>query len=108
MRLQAGRKRPGEERMRSPPLLQLATAQVLSPWPWSKILDHRPPLAQNRIAMTGRPWTEEEIRLPGTHPDYEVGRMIGRPGKAVWAKRQALGIAAPPILVRHWTEAEDQ
>jgi hypothetical protein len=58
--------------------------------------------------MARRPWTEDEIRLLGTKSDFEVGRMVGRPGKAVWAKRQALGIAAPPPLVRHWTEEEDQ
>lgn len=34
--------------------------------------------------------------------------MIGRPGKAVWAKRQALGIANAPSLVRPWTEEEDK
>jgi hypothetical protein len=55
----------------------------------------------------GRPWTEPEIRLLGTKPDYELGRLIGRPGKSVWAKRAALGIAAPTTLVRRWTEAED-
>lgn len=58
--------------------------------------------------MTGRPWTKDEIRLLGTKPDFEIGRFIGRPGKAVWAKRQALGIAAPPTMVRRWTEDEDQ
>ena len=55
-----------------------------------------------------RPWTESEIQLLGTQPDADVGRIIGRPGKAVWAKRRALGIAAPPLLVRYWTEAEDE
>jgi hypothetical protein len=55
-----------------------------------------------------RPWTEAEVALLGTKPDYEIGRLIERPGKAVWAKRQALGIAAPATLVRRWTEAEDQ
>jgi len=29
-----------------------------------------------------RTWTEEQIRLLGTLPDGEVGRMIGKPGKA--------------------------
>jgi hypothetical protein len=55
-----------------------------------------------------RPWTNEEVRLLGTQPDAEVGRLIGRPGKAVWAKRKALGIADPPSLVRHWTNDEDR
>ena len=55
-----------------------------------------------------RPWTDEELRLLGTLPDAEVGRLIGRPGKVVWAKRRVLGIADAPSLVRHWTEAEDQ
>ena len=34
-----------------------------------------------------RPWTDAEIQLAGTKPEAEVGRLIGRPGKAVWAKR---------------------
>jgi len=34
--------------------------------------------------------------------------MIGRPGKAIWAKRQALGIAGPETLVRRWAQEEDQ
>lgn len=55
-----------------------------------------------------RPWTDEELRLLGTQPDAEVGRLIGRPGKAVWAKRRALGIADAPSLVRHWTEEQDK
>lgn len=55
-----------------------------------------------------RPWTDTEIQLLGTKPDAEVGRLIGRPGKAVWAKRRALGIATPPLLVRYWTEGEDE
>lgn len=37
-----------------------------------------------------------------------MGRLIGRPGKAVWAKRSALSIADAPSLVRQWTEEEDQ
>jgi hypothetical protein len=56
----------------------------------------------------GRPWTESEIQLLGTKPGADVGRLIGRPGKAVWAKRRALGIADPPSLVRPWTDEEDQ
>jgi hypothetical protein len=32
--------------------------------------------------------------------------MIGRPGKAVWAKRQSLGIVGAAPLVRPWTEDE--
>lgn len=55
-----------------------------------------------------RPWTDAELQLLGTQPDADVGRLIGRPGKAVWAKRRALGVADPPSLVRHWTEAEDE
>jgi len=55
-----------------------------------------------------RPWTEAEIQLLGTKPDAEVGRLIGRPGKAVWAKRHALGIDDPPSLVRRWSEEEDK
>jgi hypothetical protein len=55
-----------------------------------------------------RPWTNEELRLLGTQPDAEVGRLIGRPGKAVWAKRKAPGIAEAPSLVRHWTDDEDR
>jgi len=57
--------------------------------------------------MSG-PWTDAEIRLLGTKPDYEVGRLIGRPGKAVWAKRQSLGIAAVPPVVRPWLPTEDE
>src|ERR1035437_5452211 len=57
--------------------------------------------------MSG-PWTDAEIRLLGTKPDYEVGRQIGRPGKAVWAKSQSLGIAATPPLVRPWLPTEDE
>ena len=53
-----------------------------------------------------KPWTEAEIKLLGTKPDFELGRELGRPGKTVWAKRRALGIAASPV-VRYWTEAED-
>ena len=56
----------------------------------------------------GRPWTKAEIRLLGRKPDWEVGRLIGRPGRAVWAKRQALGIQAPPPLHPRWTKAEDE
>lgn len=55
-----------------------------------------------------RPWTDAEIQLLGTKPDAEVGRLIGRPGKAVWAKRQALGIVDAPSLVRSWTDDEDK
>src|SRR6266478_6418660 len=55
-----------------------------------------------------RTWTEEQIRLLGTRPDGEIGRMIGKPGKAVWAKRRSLGIPAPALMVRRWTEKEDQ
>lgn len=44
----------------------------------------------------------------GTKPDADVGRIIGRPGKQVWAKRKVLGISAPPSLVRLWTKEEDQ
>ena len=44
----------------------------------------------------------------GTKPDAEVGRLTGRPGKVVWAKRRALGIADAPSLVRSWTEDEDK
>jgi len=55
-----------------------------------------------------RPWTEAEVQLLGTKPDADVGRLIGRPGKAVWAKRQAMGIPDPPSLVRLWTEEEDK
>lgn len=55
-----------------------------------------------------QPWTDAEIRLLGTKPDFELGRLIGRPGKAVWAKRRALGIAASPTLVRRWTDEENQ
>lgn len=57
--------------------------------------------------MSG-PWTNPEIQLLGTKPDAEVGRLIGRPGKAVWAKRQALGIVDAPSLVRSWTDGEDK
>jgi hypothetical protein len=57
--------------------------------------------------MSG-PWTDAEIQLLGTKPDADVGRLIGRPGKAVWAKRRALGISDPPSLVRSWTEEEDK
>jgi hypothetical protein len=46
--------------------------------------------------------------LLGTKPDADVGRIIGRPGKAVWAKRHALGVPDPPSLVRLWTEDEDK
>ena len=60
------------------------------------------------VNVTGRPWTEAEIQLLGTKPDADVGRLIGRPGKAVWAKRRALGIADPPSLVRPWTEEENK
>jgi hypothetical protein len=56
--------------------------------------------------MSG-PWTDAEIKLLGTMPDFELGRLLGRPGKAVWAKRRLLGIAAPPPQVRPWTPAED-
>jgi hypothetical protein len=55
-----------------------------------------------------RPWTDAEIQLLGTKPDAELGRIIGRPGKAVWAKRQALGIVDAPSLVRPWTDKEDK
>src|SRR5262245_23082791 len=55
-----------------------------------------------------RPWTDSEIQLLGTKPDGDVGRLIGRPGKAVWAKRHAMGIPDPPSLVRLWTEEEDR
>lgn len=53
------------------------------------------------------PWTDAEIRLLGTKPDFEVGRLIGRPGKAVWAKRRSLGIAATPLM-RPWLPTEDE
>jgi hypothetical protein len=55
-----------------------------------------------------RPWTDAEIQLLGTKPDAEVGRLTGRPGKMVWAKRRALGIADAPSLIRSWTEDEDK
>jgi hypothetical protein len=55
-----------------------------------------------------QPWTDAEIQLLGTKPDADVGRLIGRPGKAVWAKRQALGIVDAPSLVRSWTDDEDK
>ncbi len=55
-----------------------------------------------------RPWTEAEIQLLGTQPDFEIGRLIGRPGKAVWAKRQSLGIGAPATMLRRWTAEEDR
>lgn len=55
-----------------------------------------------------REWTPEELQVLGTKPDADVGRIIGRPGKQVWAKRKALGIPAPPSLVRLWTKEEDQ
>lgn len=42
-----------------------------------------------------RSWTDAEIQLLGTKPDADVGRLIGRPGKAVWAKRRALGMSEP-------------
>jgi len=45
-----------------------------------------------------RPWTNAENRLLGRKPDWEVGRQIGRPGRAVWVKRQALSIPVPPPL----------
>lgn len=54
-----------------------------------------------------RPWTDAEIQLLGTKPDYEIGRLLGRPGNAVWRKRKALGIEAPESLVRKWTKEED-
>ncbi|MBI3870009.1 MAG: hypothetical protein HY299_15910 [Verrucomicrobia bacterium] len=55
-----------------------------------------------------RPWTQAEIQALGTKPDADVGRLIGRPGKAVWAKRKALRIPDPPSLVRAWKESEDK
>lgn len=75
--------------------------------PEPQSLDLRETLWQSARNMS-QPWTEAEIRLLGTRPDGEIGRLIGRPGNAVWAKRQALGIAAPPPLVRRWTEEEDR
>jgi hypothetical protein len=55
-----------------------------------------------------RVWTESEIQALGTMPDFELGRRIGRPGKAVWAKRRSLGIPDPTSGIREWTDEEDQ
>ncbi len=46
------------------------------------------------LSCMGRSWIKAEIHLLGTKPDTEVGRLLGPPGKAGWAKRQAPGIAA--------------
>ena len=54
-----------------------------------------------------RAWTNSEIQLLGTKPDFEIGRLIGRPGKAVWAKRNALGIISQESAVHRWTDEED-
>ena len=61
-----------------------------------------------RVWRMKRPWTQAEIQALGTKPDADVGRLIGRPGKAVWAKRKALSIPDPPSLVRAWNESEDK
>ena len=58
--------------------------------------------------IMSRPWTNSEIQLLGTKPDFDIGRLIGRPGKAVWAKRNALAIAAPESTGRRWTDEEDK
>lgn len=55
-----------------------------------------------------RDWTESEIQALGSMPDFELGRKIGRPAVAVWAKRRSLGIPDPTPAAREWTEAEDQ
>lgn len=62
---------------------------------------------QSRLDMS-RPWTPEEIGLLGTMPDYDLARRLGRLGKAVWAKRTALGIQAPPPLHPPWTKEADE
>ena len=53
--------------------------------------------------MSG-PWSETEIQLLGTKSDSE----LGRPAKAIWAKRKALGISAPPSPGRTWAAAHDE
>ncbi len=56
----------------------------------------------------GSAWTQAEIELLGTKPDWELGRLLGRPGQAVWAKRRSLGIEGAPLIYRRWTAEEDE
>ncbi len=59
--------------------------------------------------MSGK-WSEAEIRLLGTQSDSELSRLLGRLPKAIWAKRKALGISAPPSPGRadRWTSEHDE
>jgi len=63
--------------------------------------------SEDRVVMN-RAWTKSEIALLGTKPDHELGRLLGRPGKAVWRKRRSLGIDSVPPIYRRWTAEEDE